>query len=243
MAHFQKLPSEHWKRVDRLFDRFSDEDIANILKKELPERSRAFQERLLMATTLLQSESGNTYKKQTRTVYPTTASRFLLVSRDQFALQSTGHVVAHQFRISTTDSPEHFQIVSIAGPQPSCGCTEFLQRPGFCCQHILFVYLHALKHPCGATIYNQMGNSNYRMVPPLPKESERLCIICFFSLEQASTECNACNMHATCLDFWKRGIAKHYGKPFSCPCNIDLSSRRIINAEAGVLVSSPSRIS
>jgi hypothetical protein len=96
-------------------------------------------------------------------------------------LQSSGQTVAHQFHIATLEHPENQNAVSIAGPQPACGCPDFRARPGFCCQHILFVYIHVLKHPNAAAIYAQMGGGSAacRLVPPIPKSGEVCCGICF----------------------------------------------------------------
>jgi hypothetical protein len=194
-----------------------------------------------------------------------------LISRDQYILQSTGQTVAHQFHIATLEHPDIQNAVSIAGPQPACGCPEFRARPGFCCQHILFVYIHVLKHPNASTIYQQMGggSSACRLVPPIPKPGEICCSICFNAMgpsvpaglmdmstfssligESSSAGPAAAStlppIHPTCLDAWRKGIVKHLVSSATpvprTPADLDVSQRKFVQADAGTLISVPVKI-
>jgi len=257
----QRHSNSHWEQVSAMFESFSDEELTEYFLEKLKVTSKDCRERVLMAITVLQAKVVETFRSQAKHFPAPMAHphhmaqmsrpsepmgdrklRFILVTREAFTLVATGGVVAHQFRISSVEHPENMHTVSIAGPQPACDCPEFIQKPGFCCQHILFVYVQVLKHPHAQQIYNQIS-PNSRLNEPLDPALPQ-CILCAGSVRpnQASQACQGCHCHLSCLDSWKRAVVRVYG-PCHCPCRIDLSRTRTLHAEGGTLIATPVNIS
>ena len=251
----------HWEAVSALFDSFTDDELTYYFMERLRLGSKDARERVLMAVTVLQAKVVETFRNQAKqfpapTAYHPHSSqmnripdpqfgrrlRFILVTREAFTLVATGGVVAHQFRISSVDHPESMHTVSIAGPQPACDCPEFIQKPGFCCQHILFVYVQVLKHPHAQQIYNQMSPSS-RLHEPLDPNLPQ-CLLCATSLrpDLTSPSCTTCLTHLACLDAWRKAVSRVYGQCV-CPCRIDLTHTRTLHAEGGTLIATPVKIS
>ena len=221
----------HWEAIQKVFEGFNDEELAIYLMAALETRSRDLRERVLMAITLLQAKVVETFRRQARQVAsnapanpylqymhplptnPIIPMKFLLISRESFTLQSSGQIVAHQFRVGTfhphANPAETLHSVSIAGPQPACDCAEFIQKPGFCCQHILFVYVQVLKHPHAQQIYSQMGPT-VRLPPPVTDPSMPVCCLCFQALPfvNENPSCSTCTCHSSCLETWRRLVAR-----------------------------------
>jgi hypothetical protein len=253
-----KHSTTHWDGMSVLFDTFTDDELVEYFLAKLRAGSRQYRERSLMAITVLQAKVVETFRNQAKQFPPPNSHqshhsnrpidpqqsrrlRFILVTREAFTLVSTGGVVAHQFRISSADHPEQLHTVSIAGPQPACDCPEFIQKPGFCCQHILFVYVQVLKHPHAQQIYTQMSPSNKLHDKPDPAFPQ--CILCAGAVrpEHRSHQCETCSTHIICLEAWKRAIIRVYGN-HSCPCKIDVTQTRNLHAEGGTLIATPVKI-
>jgi len=210
-----------------------------------------------MAATVLQAKVVETFRSQAKQ-FPAPMTHhvqrpvemmhdrklhFLLITREAFTLVATGGVVAHQFRISSIEQPDLMHTVSIAGPQPACDCPEFIQKPGFCCQHILFVYVQVLKHPHAQQIYSQISPHG-RLQEAFTDPNLPQCILCTSALrpDQAYQGCGTCRAHQMCIETWRKCVTKVYGHT-SCPCKINLELTRTLHAEGGTLIATPVKIS
>ena len=256
----------HWDKVSEVFAGFSDAELADYINEQLSFRSAEFKERVLVSLTLQHAKVTETFRKAARenpliaqgapgylaphmfSTHAILPLRFVLVSREAFTLSGTSQVVAHQFRVATSHPhaipPDSMHSVSIAGPQPACDCPEFLQKPGLCCQHILFVYVHVLRHPQAQQIFQQMGPAT-RLPPPITDPTLPLCALCFQPLSSNEyPPCSTCRTHALCLDVWRRAVLKVYGGGLSCPCRVEPANYgRTLQADGKTLTATPVKIS